>query len=64
MNIISLITFRYIRGSRVFGLLSLKSRLSFIVMMVGVSLLIVVRQGWCKQKKRRAKKPIRIQLSE
>ncbi|MBK6604883.1 MAG: ABC transporter permease [Leptospiraceae bacterium] len=42
MNIISLITFRYIRGSRVFGLLSLKSRLSFIVMMVGVSLLIVV----------------------
>ncbi len=42
MNIISLITFRYIRGSRVFGLLSLKSRLSFIVMCVGVSLLIVV----------------------
>ena len=42
MNIISLITFRYIRGSCVFGLLSLKSRLSFIVMMVGVSLLIVV----------------------
>lgn len=42
MNIISLITFRYIRGSRAFGLLSLKSRLSFIVMAVGVSLLIVV----------------------
>ncbi|MCB1156827.1 MAG: ABC transporter permease, partial [Leptospiraceae bacterium] len=42
MNIISLITFRYIRGSRVFGLLSMKSRLSFIVMTVGVSLLIVV----------------------
>lgn len=42
MNLISLITFRYIRGSRVFGLLSLKSRLSFIVMTAGVSLLIVV----------------------
>ena len=42
MNIITLITLRYIRGSRVFGLLSLKSRLSFIVMTVGVSLLIVV----------------------
>ncbi len=42
MNIISLITLRYIRGSRAFGLLSLKSRLSFIVMAVGVSLLIVV----------------------
>ena len=42
MNIISLITLRYIRGSRACGLLSLKSRLSFIVMAVGVSLLIVV----------------------
>lgn len=42
MGIVSLITFRYIRGSRVLGLLSLKSRLSFIVMTVGVSLLIVV----------------------
>jgi lipoprotein-releasing system permease protein len=42
MDIISLITLRYIRGSRAFGLLSLKSRLSFIVMAVGVSLLIVV----------------------
>lgn len=42
MNLIFLITSRYIRGSRVVGLLSMKSRLSFIVMAVGVSLLIVV----------------------
>jgi len=42
MNIITLITLRYIRGSRALGLMSLKSRLSFIVMAVGVSLLIVV----------------------
>ncbi|AXR60218.1 ABC transporter permease [Leptospira mayottensis] len=41
-SLIFLITSRYIRGSRVAGLLSLKSRLSFIVMTVGVSLLIVV----------------------
>jgi lipoprotein-releasing system permease protein len=42
MNLVLLITSRYIRGSRVVGLLSMKSRLSFIVMTVGVSLLIVV----------------------
>lgn len=42
MNLIFLITSRYIRGSRVVGLLSMKSRLSFIVMAVGVALLIVV----------------------
>ncbi|WCL48704.1 ABC transporter permease [Leptospira sp. GIMC2001] len=42
MNLILLITSRYIRGSRVVGLLSMKSRLSFTVMAVGVSLLIVV----------------------
>ncbi len=41
-TILSLITLRYIRGSRAFGLMSLKSRLSFIVMAVGVSLLVVV----------------------
>ncbi|TGK01452.1 ABC transporter permease [Leptospira langatensis] len=40
--LILLLTSRYIRGSRVTGLLSLKSRVSFIVMAVGVSLLIVV----------------------
>ncbi|TGK21285.1 ABC transporter permease [Leptospira fluminis] len=37
-----LLTSRYIRGSRAAGLLSLKSRISFVVMAVGVSLLIVV----------------------
>ncbi len=42
MNLIFLIASRYIRGSRVVGLLSMKSRLSFIVMAVGVALLIVV----------------------
>lgn len=42
MGIVALITTRYIRGSRVLGFLSIKSRLSFIVMMVGVSLLVVV----------------------
>lgn len=42
MNLILLITSRYIRGSRIVGLLSMKSRLSFIVMAVGVALLIVV----------------------
>lgn len=42
MGIIYLITTRYLRGPRVLGLLSLKSRLSFIVMAVGVSLLIIV----------------------
>ncbi|EPG65356.1 ABC transporter permease [Leptospira wolffii] len=40
--LILLLTSRYIRGSRVTGLLSLKSRVSFVVMAVGVSLLIVV----------------------
>ncbi|TGL63244.1 ABC transporter permease [Leptospira sarikeiensis] len=40
--LILLLTSRYIRGSRVTGLLSLKSRISFIVMAVGVALLIVV----------------------
>lgn len=42
MGIVSLITVRYIRGSRVLGFLSIKSRLSFIVMATGVSLLVVV----------------------
>ncbi|MCE9500119.1 MAG: ABC transporter permease [Leptospira sp.] len=42
MTIIFLITSRYLRGPGVFGLLSLKSRLSFFVMAVGVSLLVVV----------------------
>ncbi len=42
MGIVSLITIRYIRGSRVLGFLSIKSRLSFIVMATGVSLLVVV----------------------
>ncbi|PJZ27345.1 multidrug ABC transporter substrate-binding protein [Leptospira hartskeerlii] len=40
--LILLLTSRYIRGSRVTGLLSIKSRISFIVMAVGVALLIVV----------------------
>ena len=42
MNIIALLTFRYIRGYRSVGLFSLKSRISFIVMVAGISLLIVV----------------------
>lgn len=42
MNLVFLITTRYIRGSGVVGILSLKSRLSFIVMATGVALLIVV----------------------
>ena len=42
MNIIYLLTTRYISGSRVLGFLSIKSRLSFLVMTVGVALLIVV----------------------
>lgn len=42
MEIVRLVASRFIRGSRVFGLMSLKSRLSFIVMAVGVALLIVV----------------------
>ncbi|PJZ71253.1 multidrug ABC transporter substrate-binding protein [Leptospira perolatii] len=40
--LILLLTSRYIKGSRAAGLLSLKSRVSFVVMTVGVSLLIVV----------------------
>lgn len=42
MNIVLLLTSRYIRGSRALGFLSMKSRLSFIVMAVGVALLIIV----------------------
>ncbi|NUM42701.1 MAG: ABC transporter permease, partial [Leptospiraceae bacterium] len=42
MGIVFLITSRYLRGAKIFGLLSLKSRLSFIVMAVGVSLLVIV----------------------
>jgi lipoprotein-releasing system permease protein len=42
MGIVTLIATRYIRGSRVLGFLSIKSRLSFLVMMTGVSLLVVV----------------------
>ena len=42
MNIILLLTSRYIRGSRALGFLSMKSRISFTVMAVGVALLIVV----------------------